>query len=65
MNDTPAPKYMPNQLLHYRYGNRGHGISTIKSASFIPYKGWTYVVENPMDPKETLYVPEKDVIEDT
>jgi hypothetical protein len=61
MDNVPEQKYHPNQWLRYKFG-RGQGISQVKSASYIPDKGWMYIVANPSDPTSTLFVNEYDVI---
>lgn len=62
MSDVPNAKYQPGQWLKFQFGE-GHGIGQIKGALYDDTEErWIYTVSDPRDPKNTVLIPDEDVI---
>jgi hypothetical protein len=62
MSDIPDEKYKPGQWLKFHFGE-GQGIGRIKGAFYDhTEERWVYIVADPRDPKDTIPVPDEDII---
>jgi hypothetical protein len=59
--DIPEQKYNPGQWVKFTRGN-GQVISSIVSAMYDKKRGWIYTLTDPVDPNDTLFAGEGDIL---
>ena len=62
MDEKEKPEYKIGQEVIFKFGS-GKAMGKIKSAVYDDVKKWLYIIPNPHDSKNPMYIAESDIID--